>query len=73
MCSCKRKCGSGFQCFQHGLNCTDICPCSDTCNNLLADYWNDDDDNDNSNESDCGYETDDECNFEDKPGRWDSQ
>ena len=36
VCSCKRKCGSGCQCLQHGLNCTDVCPCSYTCNNSLA-------------------------------------
>ena len=55
--TCKRKCGSGCQYLQHGLNCTDVCPCSDTCNNSLADDW-DDDDNDSSNESDCRDETD---------------
>ena len=64
VCSWKRKCGSGCQCLQHGLNCIDVCPCSDTSNNSLADYWNDDNDNDSSNESDCGDETD-ESNFED--------
>ena len=65
VCSCKRKCGSGCQCLQHGLNCTDVCPCSYTCNNSLADGWNDDDDNDSRDESDCEYETDNESNFED--------
>ena len=65
-CSCKRKCGSDCQCLKHGLNCTDVCPCSDTCKNLLADRWNDDDDdNDSSDESDCGDETDNKSNFED--------
>ena len=64
-CSCKRKCGSDCQCLKHGLNCTDVCPCSDTCKNLLADCWNDDDDNDSSDESDCGDETDNKSNFED--------
>ena len=64
-CSCKRKCGSDCQCLKHGLNRTDVCPCSDTCKNLLADRWNDDDDNDSSDESDCGDETDNKSNFED--------
>ena len=64
VCSCERKCGSGCQCLQHGLNCTDVCPCSDTCNNSLADDWKDDDDNDSSDENDCGDETVDESDFE---------
>ena len=64
--SCKRKCGCGCQFLQHGLNCTDVCSCSDTCTNLLADDWNDDDDDNNSSdESDCGDETDNESNFDD--------
>ena len=64
VCSCKGKCGSGCQCLQHGLNCTDLCPCSDTCNNSLTDDWNDGD-NDSSDESDYVDETDNESNFED--------